>query len=97
VVRSEDGGRSWEATSPTGLRVLEWTGDRLVGVTPEGTILWGDAAAASWRPRGELGGQPEALHAAGDRLFAAVAERGLLQSDDGGATWSVRLPVEAAH
>lgn len=92
VVRSEDGGSTWQPAADQQLLMLAWDDDGLVGAAPNGALLTSDSAATTWSRRGQLGGQPEALHADSDTLYAAVAGRGVLQSGDRGGTWTVRLP-----
>ncbi len=92
ILRSADGGRTWDKTSAEPALVIDWANNGPpVAATPHGQVLAGDAAGGRWEVRGDLGGQPEALLAQGGTLYAAVAERGLLQSDDDGVTWAVRL------
>lgn len=91
VLRSDDGGRTWEPVAPDLFAALTWGDSGLVGATPHGQVFTADASASTWEPQGTLGGPPEALQAVGQTLYAWVTDRGLLQSDDRGATWTVRF------
>ena len=96
VMRSGDGGRTWAVVAGAPLlAVLAWsTPGSLYGVTPDGAVQHSVDSGATWTLRGEVGGEPEALAASvgdgSERLYVAVAEQGILSSDDGGATFSVR-------
>ena len=96
VLRSEDGGRTWaQVVGAPALTGLAWAGqDSLYGVTPDGTVHYSADGGATWPQRGVVDGDPEALTLSVDgqseRLYVAVAQRGILSSDDGGATFAVR-------
>lgn len=96
LFRSGDGGRAWvSVTGAPALTVLAWgLQGSLYGVTPDGVVQHSLDGGATWAPRGALGGEPEALTVSIDddseRLYVAVAEQGILSSDDGGATFTVR-------
>ncbi len=96
LVRSTDGGRSWSGVggAPT-LAVLGWTQQgSLYGVGPDGAVQHSGDDGTTWTPRGEVGGAPEAvtvdLRQGQETLYVAVAERGILQSTDGGTTFTTR-------
>jgi hypothetical protein len=96
LVRSTDGGRGWSSVdgAPT-LAVLAWgTADALYGVSPSGTVHVSDDGGTTWSARDDVGGPPEAVTVDdGDGepvLYVAVADRGILQSDDGGRTFTTR-------
>ncbi len=89
VLRSGDGGRSWEPI-PSAPRMLwlSWAA-RLWGVGPDGRLFESDDGTA-WTQRGRVpGGAPEALLARGGELYVATAS-GLHQSGDNGRTWRLR-------
>lgn len=91
VVRSTDGGRSFVPLAGPAIAVLAWpAANALYGVDAAGTVLFSGDAGATWERRGSLGGAPEALTAAGDVLYAAARGKGVLQSRDGGRSWTVR-------
>jgi hypothetical protein len=60
-VRSSDGGRSFSPLPGAPLLVLlDWpTTDRLVGVTPDGTVHTSTDGGAGWTLRGRVPGQPK--------------------------------------
>ena len=95
-MRSDDGGRTWApvAGAPV-LVVLAWSAQgSLYGVTPDGAVQHSVDGGATWAGRGAVDGAPEALAvsvgAGPERLYVAVEERGIVSSDDGGATFTVR-------
>ena len=96
LVRSTDGARTWSGVSGAPiLTVLVWASERsLYGVTPEGLVQHSTDAGTTWTARGEVSGQPEALtvvdSAGAETLYVAVSDAGILISDDGGATFTVR-------
>lgn len=91
LVRSTDGGRSWAPVSQAGYVILDWAGTGLFGLAADGTVAVSQDAGTSWQPRGSIGGEPEALLAREDLLVAVAADRGILQSRDGGRTWTLRF------
>lgn len=91
TVRSDDGGRSWKPAASPPLAAVAWDEQGLVGIAPDGTVLTAASDDGAWQPVGSVGGQPEALHVEGPAAYAHLAGRGVLQSDDRGATWTVRL------
>lgn len=88
VLRSEDAGSTWTASDPGGYVVVDWGASGLIAIDPRGSVAVGDDGT-DFKAVGSVQGQPEALLATQDRLLAAVADRGLLQSTDGGKTWTV--------
>lgn len=96
IVRSDDGGRTWApVVGAPALTVLAWGGrDSLYGVTATGAVHHSPDGGATWSQRGTVDGEPEALTVSVDtqleRVYVAVAERGILSSDDGGASFTVR-------
>lgn len=102
LIRSRDGGRSWRtiAAAPE-LVVLAWkTTESLYGVAADGTVHHSADSGSSWAERDDAGGVPEALTVVmrdGDEvLYAAIGERGIVQSDDGGRTFTVRYAAPPA-
>jgi hypothetical protein len=96
VLASTDGGRSWQPTTSGAFVVLDWADSALYGLTPNGTLGVSRDGGMTWQQQGSIGGSPEALLATDDMLVAAAADRGIVQSRDGGRTWTVRLST-AAH
>jgi hypothetical protein len=91
LLRSSDGGRTWQPTQGPALLVLDWVGQAgLWGISPDGQVWHSPDAARTWQRPGRVGGQPEALLAHQGRLYAAVMELGIVSSADGGRSWQVR-------
>ncbi len=61
----------------------------LAGISPTG-LVWASKDGQSWKGRGELPGQPQALSASDGRWFAATTD-GIFESTDDGATWEALL------
>jgi hypothetical protein len=96
VVRSADGGSTFALLdgAPT-LVVLAWAAPQsLFGIAPDGLVHHSADGGATWTARGRIGGEPEAVavdtSGGGERLYAAAAGRGIVVSDDGGVTFTVR-------
>jgi hypothetical protein len=95
LARSVDGGRSWSAVEGAALVFLAWEDAAAVyGVAADGRVYRGSDGGLAWEERSKLGGEPEAMLAHGDQLLVAVDGRGIVESRDGGATWTdrYRLP-----
>ena len=95
LVRSTDGGRTWTAIAAPPLAVLSWgAADSLHGIGPDGDVHHSADGGDSWTARGNAGGPPEAVTVdtvGGDEvLYVAVSERGIVQSTDGGRTFTTR-------
>lgn len=91
LVRSIDGGRTWQPAADVPYVILDWADAGLYGVAADGTIAVSADDGTTWEPRGAIGVAPEALLASDDLLVAAAADRGIVESRDGGRTWTVRL------
>ena len=94
VVRSADGGRTWQPmTGAPSLTVLTWSAAELLGVDTDGRV-YALGSDGVWQLRGDVGGAAEAITVdetgESPALFVAVARRGILQSDDGGRTFTTR-------
>jgi hypothetical protein len=97
LARSTDGGRTWEGVPAPALAVLaSEDADTLFGIGPDGTVHHSADGGASWTQRGSVGGPPEAVTFDADpgagegTLYVAVSEQGILQSTDGGRTFTTR-------
>ena len=96
LMRTDDGGRSWaQVVGVPVMLVLAWSAsDSLYGITPDGTVQHSVDGGQTWTRRGAVEGEPEALavsvEGASERVYVAVVEQGILSSDDGGATFTVR-------
>jgi hypothetical protein len=89
-VRSTDGGRTFEHLDGAPLLVfLAWTApDALWAVAPDGAVHRSADGGATWSRAGTAGGPPEAFAAHGaDTVAVALADR-IVQSTDGGATFT---------
>jgi hypothetical protein len=91
LVRSTDGGRSWQPLQGPAVLVLDWADQEgLWGITADGQVWHSPDGAKSWQRPGRVGGQPEALLADQGRLYAAVMKVGIVTSADGGRSWQPR-------
>lgn len=95
LARSTDGGRTFAAVpaAPV-LAVLGWVQDaRLYGVAPDGTVHTSPDGGATWGVRGSAGSPPEAFAVDardGREVLYVAGEQGILQSTDGGRTFTPR-------
>ena len=91
TLRSDDGGRTWRSLDSPALTFLSWeTGSGLWGLGSDGSVFVSGDGLGGWERRGELGGRPAALLVAGGTAYAAVEGGDILESGDGGRTWSRR-------
>jgi hypothetical protein len=95
LARSTDGGRTWRAADAPALAVLAWPSiNTLYGIGPDGAVHASSDGGTTWTERGSAGGAPEAVTVSADggeeTLYVAVSERGILQSTDGGRTFTTR-------
>lgn len=97
TVRSTDGGATFSpiAAAPL-LTLLAWTDGTLYGIDVEGVVHASADQGATWKARGPLGGVPVAVAAAGESLAALVGDD-ILESVDGGVTFTTRLADLAGH
>ena len=97
LARSTDGGRTWRSVASPPLAVLAWeSADSSYGVGPDGAVHHSSDGGATWTQRGNAGGPPEAVTfdadgAGGGTLYVAVSEQGIVQSTDGGRTFTTRF------
>lgn len=86
-----DGGRRWR---PLGGKIdlLAWPKrGRLFHVNGAETVSLSEAQRESWRPPGQIGGQPAAFAAQTERdRYAALPDAPTKQSTDGARSWTVR-------
>lgn len=93
-IRSVDAGRSWALLEGAPLlQVVDWAdGDRVVGVTPEGSVAVSDDAGSTWTRRGTVAGAPQAVGALaatdGSLRVLVVTGTGVLDSADGGVSFT---------
>ena len=90
---SENGADSWEPVAAE-IGLLAWpSSDRLYLIDGAGAVSMGEPGG-ELRQVGEIGGQPVAFVAAGEQeLYAALADGSVLQSGDGGSSWTQRTAV----
>ena len=94
VLRSTDGGSSWEPVSGAPvLQVVDWAdvGASVVGVDPGGVVWTSQDSGTNWVKGPALGAPPQAVTAAdggpaGQRIVVATTTA-VLASDDGGRTF----------
>lgn len=95
LVVSADAGRTWTRLAD-GPGYLAWPADGpLFRLAPDGRLAASTDAGRIWRERGTIGGEPSAFSAAdANRLLATLHEGALMESRDGGATWSTLAELE---
>lgn len=88
---SQNDGTSWKRLANT-VGLLAWpAAERLYLVDGQGKVLVSGDGGSTLMTRGEVGGEPAALLAAGkDELYVALHDGTIKRSTDGGATWIVR-------
>jgi hypothetical protein len=97
LLHSTDAGTSWFQADAPLLQVVAWAdATTAVGVDPDGAVWISTDAAGSWQRRAELGAAPLAVAAApatrgGPGRIAVVTDESLLESTDGGRTFTVAL------
>jgi photosystem II stability/assembly factor-like uncharacterized protein len=97
LLRSTDAGSSWATVDGAPLlQVVTWAGNgtTAVGVDPAGTVWTSTDAAATWQQGADSGAAPHAVAVTTDGgaiHVAVVADEALLESDDGGHTFTVVL------
>ena len=89
---SADGGNRFELVPAAPVMVLiTWTDEgRIVGVDPQGVVHVSDDRGKTWEKRGSTGGQPAALTAQGEQVFVATGDGRIVESSDGGTTFTTR-------
>lgn len=87
---SENGADSWEPVAAE-IGLLAWpSSERLYLIDGAGAVSAGEPGG-ELRQVGEIGGQPVAFVAAGQQeLYAALTDGSVLQSRDGGSSWTQR-------
>ncbi|GAB2873358.1 F510_1955 family glycosylhydrolase [Streptomyces mayteni] len=98
IATSTDGGETFD-TTPTDALIahVSWAApDALYGIDLDGVLLRSADDGATWEETGTVpGGQPQALTALdADHVLAATMD-GVYESQDGGATFTQRLPLTA--
>lgn len=96
LIRSTDGGRTWSGVAGApALALLAWTGPQtLFGISPDGSVFHSGDGGSSWSRRGSVDGEPAALSVdardGSEIVYVAVGEQGIVQSKDGGTTFTTR-------
>jgi photosystem II stability/assembly factor-like uncharacterized protein len=97
LLRSVDAGATWVPVDGAPLlQVVTWAGEgaAAVGVDPVGTLWRSTDDGGTWQQGAQLGSPPHAVAAAveGEQLrVLVVADNGLLESTDGGQTFTTLL------
>ena len=94
---SSDGGATFEPiTGAPLLALLAWTRKALYGVTPDGGVHSSTDGGSTWQVTGSVPGQPAALAADAGRVVVLAGDT-VMESTDGGATFSPRITGIAGH
>jgi hypothetical protein len=98
---SEDAGRTFAGAADTPTLLLidaidEQDGGGFIGIDPGGAGWHRDAVSRLWAKSGQADGAPEALgYVGGSAPWILVADRrGIVASDDYGASWTILVPKE---
>jgi photosystem II stability/assembly factor-like uncharacterized protein len=96
LLRSTDAGSTWAAVEGAPLlQVVAWAdASTAVGIDPAGVVWTSTDTAGAWQQAADLGAAPHAVAAAptdGAVRIVAVTDAGLVQSRDGGATFTTLL------
>lgn len=93
LLQSRDAGRSWRALSEQ-VALLAWPArDRLVMLDGSGRVLVSADGGRTARPQGTVRGQAVSFMAHGDAIYVALADGSVMQSDDGGGSFTARAKV----
>jgi hypothetical protein len=89
LYRSDDGGKRWRPLSPADGARFAWpTEDRLYRALSGGAIEVSADGGTSFKPVGEVSGEPVKLrHDGPDKLHVALSTGAIMGSEDGGRTW----------
>ena len=94
---SNDGGATFTRIDGAPLlALLSWTSAALYGVTPDGVVHRSSDGGTTWQAAGRVPGQPAALAADGSKLVV-LAGKTIVESTDGGATFTPRVTGIAGH
>lgn len=95
IARSTDGGRGFSVVDGSPVLVfVDWpTGDRLVGVAPDGSVHVSDDGGTSWQRRGTVSGSPQAITTHGEDEIYIATDTAIYHSDDDGETFTVFQPL----
>ena len=103
VVVSEDVGQSFaEVTDAPLLFLIDaidlQSGGGFIGIDPDGVVWRKCAVAGTWSKTGQAEGVPKALgYVGGSAPWILVADqRGIVASDDYGASWTILVPEDRA-
>ena len=96
-VRSTDSGASFQPLDGAPLlALLAWSGGTLYGADVDGVVHQSVDSGTTWSARGSLPGQAAAIAASGPNVAALVGES-ILESADGGASFSPRITGIETH
>lgn len=90
-VLSTDGGQNFAPIDGAPLlALLSWAGNTVYAAAPNGDIYSSADAGMTWKRTGSAGGPPSAIAAEGDHVVV-LAGTTIVQSSDGGATFTPRI------
>lgn len=91
VMRSADQGHTWTPAGGPPLALLDWQQtDELWGISVNGEVFTSGDGGQTWNRTGAANGQATAFTTHGDTLYLALHTGAIVESQDQGATWSIR-------
>lgn len=87
---SENEGRSWRTLRKDIAGLLAWSDKTMYLLDTNGKLAASGDAGATWKPAGDVPGQPVAFIATETELYAALSDGTVMVSADGGDSWRIR-------
>jgi hypothetical protein len=93
LYKTEDEGQGWRPLDPgEGFRLAWPAPGKLYRAEKDGTIRLSADKGASWEEVGKVEGEPYKFHEVGpDELLLALSDGSIVETKDGGKTWSARF------
>jgi BNR/Asp-box repeat len=91
IAVSHDAGASWRPLHADRAGLLAWTRSALTLVDSRGRVHRSTDGGRTWKPVGDVGGQPAALSGHESELLVALHSNEIKASRDGGRSWTIRV------